>query len=95
MSGQVEREEKDAGQRGQPGRRSLQNCQSAVAESTIRTLKEERISLTDWRDIDELVAALERWARTFNEDRPHQALGWQTPAERRAGLFGPSERRAA
>jgi putative transposase len=68
---------------------------NAVAERTIRTMKEECIWLTDWRDIDELVAALGRWARTFNEDRPHQALGWQTPAERRAALLGPSERRAA
>jgi putative transposase len=68
---------------------------NAVAERTIRTMKEECIWLADWRDIDQLVAALGRWARTFNEDRPHQALGWQTPAERRAALLGPSERRAA
>ncbi len=68
---------------------------NAVAERTIRTMNEECIWLADWCDIDDLVAALERWARAFNEDRPHQALGWQTPAERRAALLGASERRAA
>jgi transposase InsO family protein len=68
---------------------------NAVAERTIRTMNEECMWLIDWRDIDELVAALERWARAFNEDRPHQALGWQTAAERRAALLGPSRRRAA
>ncbi len=68
---------------------------NAVAERTIRTMNEECIWLADWCDIDDLVAALERWARAFNEDRPHQALSWQTPAERRAALLGASERRRA
>ncbi len=68
---------------------------NAVAERTIRSMKEECIWLADWRDIDELGVALEKWARTFNEDRPHPDLGWQTPAERSAALSGPSERRAA
>jgi transposase InsO family protein len=58
-------------------------------------MKDECIWLADWRSLDELGAALARWAYTLNEDRPHEALGWQTPAERRAAHWGPTDRRAA
>lgn len=68
---------------------------NAVAERTIRTMKEECIWLCDWRNLAELHEALQAWARTFNHDRPHQALGWQTPAERRAEHLGPPQRKAA
>jgi transposase InsO family protein len=43
---------------------------NAVAERTIRTMKAEGICLVDRRDIDAPVAALVKWAHTFNEDRP-------------------------
>lgn len=57
---------------------------NALAERTIRTLKEECIWLRDFANLAELQAALNRWRQTFNHERPHQALAWQTPAERRA-----------
>jgi len=66
-----------------------------VAERTIRTMKEECIWLHDWRSLAALQQALQEWARTFNHDRPHQALGWQTPAERREQHLGPPQRKAA
>jgi len=68
---------------------------NAVAERTIRTMKEECIWLRDWRSLAELQQALQAWARAFNHDRPHQALGWQTPAERREERLGPTQRKAA
>jgi transposase InsO family protein len=57
---------------------------NAVVERVIRTLKEEVVWLRDWESIDELRAALEAWVKRYNEQRPHQALGWKTPAEYRA-----------
>jgi transposase InsO family protein len=61
---------------------------NAVVERVIRTLKEEVIWLRDWESIDELRAAIEAWVKRYNEQRPHQALGWKTPAEYRAEHLG-------
>jgi putative transposase len=63
---------------------------NAVAERTIRTMKEECIWLEDFEDLASLQAALTAWQRSFNEQRPHQALGWQAPSERRAANLGDS-----
>jgi putative transposase len=49
----------------------------------IRTLKEELIWLRDWESADELRLAVASWLRHYNTQRPHQALDWATPAERR------------
>lgn len=68
---------------------------NAVAERTIRTMKEECIWLRDWPDAETLRLALLAWAAAFNDERPHQALDWQTPSERRAALLGVPQRRAA
>jgi putative transposase len=68
---------------------------NAVAESTIRTMKEECIWLRDWPDAETLPVALVAWAATFNGERPHRALNWQTPSERRTALLGVPQRRAA
>lgn len=57
---------------------------NAVVERVIRTLKEEVVWLRDWESIDELREALDAWVKRYNEQRPHQALGWKTPAEYRA-----------
>ena len=57
---------------------------NAVVERFIRTLKEELIWLQDWESAAELRAAVTTWLRHYNGQRPHQALDWQTPDERRA-----------
>ena len=57
---------------------------NAVAERFIQTLKLELIWLRDWEDLEELGAATEVWRRFYNDERPHEALDWQTPSERRA-----------
>lgn len=68
---------------------------NAVAERTIRTMKEECIWLADWRDLVELRDALAVWRRDFNEARPHQSLNWATPTEYRAAKLGLPARLAA
>lgn len=60
---------------------------NALAERTIRTMKEECLWLRDWDSLEELEIALAAWQTSFNENRPHQALGWMTPAEKRAELL--------
>jgi putative transposase len=56
---------------------------NAVVERFIRTLKEELLWLRDWDSADELRVAIAAWLHHFNHHRPHQALDWQTPIERR------------
>lgn len=57
---------------------------NAVVERLHRTLKEEVIWLQDWEDAAEVERAVRAWVRSYNEERPHQALGWKTPSEYRA-----------
>lgn len=61
---------------------------NAVAERFIQTLKAELLWTRDWESIEELRAAVAAWLVEYNERRPHQALAWQTPAERRAQNLG-------
>jgi len=65
---------------------------NAVAERFIQTLKVELIWTQDWESIAQLRAAIDVWLVEYNHGRPHPALPWETPAERRARNLG---RRAA
>jgi transposase InsO family protein len=68
---------------------------NAVAERVIRTMKEEVVWLRDWNSADELREALIAWRHRYNTRRPHQALGWKTPAEYRAEKLGAALKLAA
>ena len=68
---------------------------NAVAERVIRTMKEEVVWLRDWETADEVLEALLAWQRRYNSVRPHQALGWKTPAEYRAEKLGAAVEKAA
>lgn len=57
---------------------------NAVTERFIRSLKEELIWLKDWDSLDELQKALDDFRVYYNQRRPHQALGYRTPAEYRS-----------
>lgn len=57
---------------------------NAVAERVILTMKLEVIWARDWESADEIRQALQAWMTTYNTERPHQALAWATPLERRA-----------
>lgn len=61
---------------------------NAVAERFIQTLKVELIWTRDWQSIDEVRKAVERWLRVYNEVRPHEALDWMTPVEKRTDNLG-------
>jgi transposase InsO family protein len=68
---------------------------NAVAERFIETLKVELIWTRDWESADELRAAIATWLDRYNHERPHQALEWMTPAEKRASNLGRQQRAAA
>lgn len=68
---------------------------NAVAERVIQTLKVELIWTRDWASAAELRQAIAGWQAEYNHQRPHQALGWETPAERRARNLGLPDRLAA
>ena len=64
---------------------------NAVAERGILTLKTDLIWTQDWDSLEEVQAALAAWIDVYNTQRPHQALDWLTPAEKRAEHLRPTE----
>jgi putative transposase len=61
---------------------------NAVAERFILTLKTDLLWTRDWETLDEVRQAVASWLVIYNHERPHQALGWNTPAEQRADNRG-------
>lgn len=61
---------------------------NAPAERFIKTMKIEVIWARDWESGAELQVALDAWLIKYNHERPHQSLGWLTPAEKRAINLG-------
>lgn len=53
-----------------------------------RSLKAEVLALAPLLGFDDAQAAFDRWRHIYNRERPHQALGFATPAER----YQPSRR---
>jgi putative transposase len=45
-----------------------------------RTVKYEEVYLKDYMDVREAVSNLKSYFAFYNQERPHQALGYQTPA---------------
>jgi len=52
-----------------------------MVERLWRSVKYEEIYLKEYAGVADLVAALKRYFRFYNEERPHQSLGGCTPAE--------------
>jgi putative transposase len=46
-----------------------------------RSLKYEEVYLKAYRNVREMEYGLEGWFRFYNHERPHQGLGYRTPAE--------------
>jgi len=46
-----------------------------------RTVKYEEVYLKDYASVTEARESLGRYFRFYNHERPHQALGWSTPAQ--------------
>ena len=67
---------------------------NAVVERFIQTLKVELLWTRDWESLDEVREAVREWLPSYNHERPHQALDWKTPNEKRQENLG-RERLAA
>lgn len=68
---------------------------NAITERFILTLKTELLWARDWDSLAEVERAIAEWLPRYNHERPHQALGWRTPAEQRAhNLSCPGDRAA-
>jgi putative transposase len=68
---------------------------NAVAERFIQALKVELVWTRDWESLEELREAVTEWLQVYNHVRPHQALDWMTPAEKRAENLGVELKTAA
>ena len=55
-----------------------------MIERFLRSLKEECTWLHSFRSFDEAKRAIRTWIRWYNEERPHQSLGYLSPVEYRA-----------
>jgi len=54
---------------------------NADTERVIRTLKEDLVWPYDWDNPFHFQRALIKWVNNYNQDFPHQALGYHTPCE--------------
>lgn len=53
-----------------------------------RSVKYEEVYLNDYRDVRHAYERLGSYFTHYNEERPHQSLGYQTPAEVHVGCAG-------
>jgi putative transposase len=58
--------------------RALDNV---FVERLWRSVKWEEVYLKDYQTVADAVSGLDRYFRFYNQERPHQALGYQTPAQ--------------
>lgn len=58
--------------------RALDNV---FVERLWRSVKWEEVYLNEYQTVAEAVSGLDRYFRFYNQERPHQALGYQTPAQ--------------
>jgi len=58
--------------------------QNGMIERFFRSLKEECTWQHDFGSFQDARSTVSRWIRWYNEERPHQALGYRSPAEHRA-----------
>lgn len=61
-----------------------------MAESLVKTLKQDYIAGADLRDAESVLLQLTSWIEDYNTRAPHSALGMRSPAEYRAGLQSSS-----
>jgi len=52
---------------------------NAVVERFFRSLKEECVWQQAFKSFDEAKPKVDAWIKQYNEDRPHQTLGYETP----------------
>jgi putative transposase len=52
---------------------------NSVVERLFRSLKEECVWQNQFKNFEEAKFAVDRWAKFYNQERPHQSLGYETP----------------
>lgn len=57
--------------------------QNGLIERFFRSLKEECVWLENFENFEAARTAVRDWIRFYNEERPHQSLGYQSPVEYR------------
>ena len=57
---------------------------NGLIERFFRSLKQECVWLTNFKDLKAARRAAEAWIRWYNEERPHQSLGYLSPREYRS-----------
>ncbi len=55
--------------------------QNGPIESFFRSLKEECVWQHNFESFSEASEKVRSWIRWYNEERPHQALGYQSPVQ--------------
>jgi putative transposase len=65
---------------------------NALAEAVNAAYKTELINRgKPWHSIDDVELATAQWVTWYNQERLHEALGYQSPAEYAAALTGTSQ----
>lgn len=60
--------------------------ENGLCERFIRTLKEQCVWLHRFKNLEEARTTIAAWINHYNHQRPHQALGYQTPKQRHHSL---------
>lgn len=66
--------------------------QNAFVESFNGKMREECLSGTWFRSLDDARREIARWRDDYNFERPHKSLGWKTPAEAERAALSPPGR---
>ena len=61
-----------------------------MTERLWRSVKYEEVYLKDYQSVKEAKEGLDRYFKFYNEERPHQALDYMTPADQYRRLAGPT-----
>ena len=69
--------------------------QNGFVESFNGRMRDELLNETMFRDMAHARSTILAWAADYNEERPHSALGYQTPRAFAADLFTATDSRAA
>ena len=68
---------------------------NSVVERFFKSLKEERVWQHQFRNFKEAKTAVDKWVMFYNTERPHQALGYETPQRYYAKQYDLSLRKIA
>jgi len=67
----------------------------AVKREAVAHLRDELLNETMFRNMAHARSAIRSWKADYNEERPHLALGYQTPRAFAEDLFTETDSRAA